>query len=310
MNRRQFALTMATAALGMGAGQTSAAAQARPQVAITIDDFGLQNLSEAMALKRSRAMLIALRTASNLKAAGFICGSRVDNEIGKKVLDEWNQAGHILGNHTYSHWYYPNKTVEEFSEDIIRAEALLQSYSQYRKLFRFPYLKEGNTLERRDRLRGFLKQRGYRIGHVTIDASDWFVDQRLRARIEKEPRADLGPYRNYYLEHIWDRSLYYHELGKKVLNRNVRHTLLIHFNMLNELFLGDLLRMFKSKGWDLIDANVAFQDPIFAQEPKIIPAGESIIWALAKESGKFEKLLRYPAEDGEYEKPKMDSLGL
>ena len=310
MNRRQFALGLATAALGMGAGSLSLSSQARPQVAITIDDFGLQNLSEAMALKRSRAMLNALRAQANLKAAGFICGSRVDNEIGKKVLDEWNQAGHLLGNHTYSHWYYPNKSVEEFSEDMIRAETLLQRYSQYRKLFRFPYLKEGDTIERRDRLRSFLKQRGYLIGHVTIDASDWYVDQRLRARLDKEPKADLTPYRNYYLDHIWDRSVYYHDLGKKVVNRDVKHTLLIHFNLLNELFLGDLLQMFKRKGWDLIDADVAFQDPVFALEPKIIPAGESIIWALAKESGRFEQRLRYPAEDSEYEKPKMDRLRL
>jgi len=34
------------------------------------------------------------------------------------------------------------------------------------------------------------------------------------------------------------------------------------------------------------------------------------VWALAKESGKFEEILRYPGEDGDYEKAKMDQLGL
>jgi len=34
------------------------------------------------------------------------------------------------------------------------------------------------------------------------------------------------------------------------------------------------------------------------------------VWSLAKDSGKFEKNLRYPAEDSRYEKPKMDQLGL
>ena len=42
----------------------------------------------------------------------------------------------------------------------------------------------------------------------------------------------------------------------------------------------------------------------------ILPAGESLIWALAKESNKFDRSLRYPGEDGDYEKPKMDALGL
>jgi len=31
---------------------------------------------------------------------------------------------------------------------------------------------------------------------------------------------------------------------------------------------------------------------------------------MAKQTGLFDSLLRYPAEDGEYEKEKMDALGL
>ncbi len=59
--------------------------------------------------------------------------------------------------------------------------------------------------------------------------------------------------------------------------------------------------MFQSKGWRWIDAEEAFTDSVFSAKPKIVPAGDSIIWALAKESGKIPRGLRYPAEDGEYE---------
>ena len=89
---------------------------------------------------------------------------------------------------------------------------------------------------------------------------------------------------------MWERALYYDDLARKVLGRSVKHTILMHFNLLNALFLGDLLKMFKSKGWKLIDAEQAFKDPVFSAAPKIVPAGESIIWALAKETGKFDKL--------------------
>jgi hypothetical protein len=41
-----------------------------------------------------------------------------------------------------------------------------------------------------------------------------------------------------------------------------------------------------------------------------IPAGESLIWSIAHASGKYEDRLRYPGEDGEYEKPLLDRLGL
>ena len=76
------------------------------------------------------------------------------------------------------------------------------------------------------------------------------------------------------------------------------------------MFLGDLIEMFKIKGWKLINAEDAFKDPAYSMSPKILPAGESLLWALAKESGKFESELRYPGEDGDYLKDEMDRLGL
>ena len=60
----------------------------------------------------------------------------------------------------------------------------------------------------------------------------------------------------------------------------------------------------------MIDAEEAYKDQIFLESPENIPAGESLIWALAKESGKYDSLLRYPAEDSRYEKQQMDTLGL
>ena len=103
-------------------------------------------------------------------------------------------------------------------------------------------------------MRRFLKQHGYRMGYVTIDASDWYVDERLRARLAQNPEADLTGYKNFYLDHLWERAVYYDDLSRKVLGRSVKHTLLIHHNVLNELFLKDVLEMFQSKGWKLINA--------------------------------------------------------
>ena len=68
--------------------------------------------------------------------------------------------------------------------------------------------------------------------------------------------------------------------------------------------------MYKDKGWKVVSPEVVFKDPLFSEEPKINPAGESIVWAKAKETKKFEERLRYPGEDGDYEKLEMDKLGL
>ena len=97
-------------------------------------------------------------------------------------------------------------------------------------------------------------------------------------------------------------------MSKKYIERDIKHTLLIHHNPLNALFLDDLLEMFINKGWKLIDATDAFTDPIFKTETSIVPSGESIIWSVAKERG--DSSLRYPAEDSVYEEKRMDLLGL
>lgn len=283
------------------------------EVSITIDDMDLNgNDTPKLSLdERNTAILAALRKHRELKAAVFVCGMRVDNVQGKKHLLEWDEAGHLIANHSYSHWFYPKTEFEKFSQDIIKGEAVISGLKNFQKFFRFPYLKEGNTTEKRDKIRAFLNERYYRMGYVTIDTSEWAIDARLRKRLNENPNADLTAYRDFYLEHIWERAQFYDQLARKVTGgKPVRHTLLIHHNLVAALFLDDLLRMFEKKGWKLIDAERAFKDSVFKKFPNVVPAGESIIWSLAKESGKFENELRYPAEDERYEKEKMDKLGL
>ena len=45
---------------------------------------------------------------------------------------------------------------------------------------------------------------------------------------------------------------------------------------------------------------------MFTRQPDTPPEGQSLIWALAKETGKFEDRLRYPGEDHANEKPVLD----
>ncbi len=317
MNRREFTASIGMGAMALGFGRTMTLSapppdKIQPEIAITMDDFAWNQSVKLSPEERNRAILGALRSHGNLKAALFVAGKNADNEQGQSLLREWDRAGHMIGNHSYSHKYLNSAktTAEVFTADILKGEDVIKSLPRFQKSFRFPYLKEGETSEKRDAVRTFLKQHGYRNGHVTVDASDWAVEDRLTARLTKDPAADLKPYREFYLGHMWERANYYDDLSRKVLGRSVKHTILMHYNLLNALFLGDLLEMFRARGWKLIDAAEAFKDPVFAAEPKIVPAGESIIWALAKETGKFDKLLRYPAEDSEYEKAKMDQMGL
>ncbi len=276
-------------------------AQKRPRLAITMDDVrwpGVPGDRLLAHLGKTRAFLFAI-------------GEAVDNPEGARILETWSAAGHRIGNHTWSHKpLFSSADPAAFEAEILRTEALLTRHSGFRKVFRFPALKEGQTREVRDRLRHFLKTHGYRNGAVTLDASDWFYDQQLRARLKADPAFDVTRFRQPYLDHIFDRARYYDQLSRDVFGRSVAHTLLVHYNLLNSLFLGDILAMFRARGWDIIDADDAFADPVFERQPDTAPAGESLLWALAKETGKFERRLRYPGEDDTYEKPVLEKLGL
>ncbi len=310
MNRREFTRTLGLAAAAFSLPRIGRASTTPPQFAVTMDDFAWHNAVHLTAEERNRAILDVLNS-QRAKAALFVVGENAEEQRGKTMLKKWDDAGNMIGNHTYSHRSLSSQiTIAEYEQDILRAEAVLKDFKQFRRMFRYPLLKEGDTVAKRDQVHAFLKLHHYRIGHVTIDNSDWIVDQRLKVRLQKDPNADTKPYRDFYLDHMWDRAQYYDALGKRVLGRPVKHTILTHFNLLNGLFLGELIEMFKSKGWQLIDAEDAFTDPVFQAEPKILPAGESIIWSLAKAAGKIPMSLRYPAEDGDYETARMDKLGL
>jgi peptidoglycan/xylan/chitin deacetylase (PgdA/CDA1 family) len=305
---RRALLTGATALIALSKPAT-AAIDAAPQLAVTIDDFDLSNTRFAAGLSRHANIMIALNRF-NIKGAGFPTGKNVDNRTGKAALEVWSKHGHMIGNHTYTHAYYTGDDPTATMRDIQRAEKVCRKYRSYAKWFRFPYLAEGKTPEARDAMRALLKRNGYRNGHVTIDTSDWYIDHRMLKRLTDDHSADLDPYRRYYVDHLLDRATYYDGLARQLLGRSPPHTILLHHNLACSLFLGEALKAFRDKGWRLVDATTAFADPLYASEPNIAPAGQSLIWALAKESGKFETELRYPGETDPYEKPAMDALGL
>jgi len=269
------------------------------------------SLDSVMKWPDANARLLKAIAGRNVRAALFVCGMRVDEPDGAKLLSAWDQAGHLICNHSYSHFNYCGKTgYADFAVDFLKNEKIIAPYHNRTALFRYPFLKEGDTAEKRDRFRTLLKERGYRVGHVTIDASDWFVSERFTDRLAKEPKAPVAPYRDYLIAHLLDRSAFYRQLALDVLGRDIRHTVLVHYNALNALVLPDVMSAFEGAGWQWIDASLAYQDPVFQKQPQTLPAGESLVWALASETGKFKDRLRYPGEDSEYERPKMDALKL
>lgn len=276
--------------------------QAKPKLCITMDDPQVTE-TPLMSWSERNDKILEILKKHNLQAALFVCGMRIDNANGKELLRKWDDAGHLICNHSYSHSYFHSKKISlaDYENDFLRCDSIISGYKNFTKLFRYPYLKEGNTAEKRDGFREFLKSNGYSNGAVTIDASDWYFDSRLIKALKENPAADITPYKEYYLQHMLNRANYYNDLAFKVSGSEITHTILIHHSLLNALFLDDLINMFIQNGWEIVNASDAFKDSVFTIQPDVLPAGESLIWSIAKATGKYDNELRYPGEDGDYE---------
>jgi len=283
----------------------------KPHIAFSFDDG---NPYDILSYKGAdwNAMIVNQLKKYKIQSVWYVCAKGVDNPEGKLLLQNWNDAGNYIANHTYNHPSYNDSlmTLQKMVKEIQSCNILISNYKNYRKFFRFPYLSSGRTEAKRDSMRAYLKQNGYRQGWVTIDASDWYISSRLINRLKQNPKADITGFKEYYLNHIIDRATYYNNLSKGLTHRQIKHTLLLHFNLTSALFLTDLIERFKKEGWEIDNYSDAIQDPIYSELPIAMPAEQSLIWLMAKQSGKFEKELRFPGEDGIYEKAKMDKLGL
>jgi len=278
------------------------------RIAFSFDDgFDIGKEPEA---KELNSALVRSLSQQGVKAVFYASGRRVDSADGLELAKEWAKHGHVLASHSYDHRNFNSSavTLEAFIRDAEKNEALLSGLPGWEKRYRFPYLKEGNTPEKRDGMRTWLTQRHYQSGAVTIDTSDWYYDKRMREWMEKNPCRPPTAFREPYIDHLLERASAYSALAKEVLGRDVDHVILLHTNRINALYISDVITRFRAAGWQTIDPETAYQDPVYLRAPDVLPAGESLIWSLAKQAGK--EGLRYPAEDGAYEAAKLDGHGL
>jgi peptidoglycan-N-acetylglucosamine deacetylase len=277
-------------------------------IGLTFDD-GLDPAREPRAAAWNTRILNTLRE-QQLHTIVFPSLSRIGGDAGLALIAEWSASEHGVGNHTAEHRNFnsPRVSLESFIADVQRADQALNQLPTWLPLLRFPYLKEGDTPEKRDGMREWMRDNGYRAAPVSIDTSDWYYNERYLALLKAGRSEPLKKLKRAYVRHLLDRANYYDALARQVIGRSPSHVMLLHTNALNAAALRDVIEGFRAKGWHFVAARSAFEDPIYAMQPDTLPAGESIVWALAKEHGVED--LRYPAEDAAYERPLLRRQGL
>lgn len=232
------------------------------------------------------------------------------DEAGLALVAEWGKAGHRIGNHSAQHTNLNKAEVSlaDYLDSMAKADERLKTMPVWVARYRFPYLKEGDTALKRDGVRAWLRSHGYQSGAVTIDASDWYYNQLFRRYTANGDDASLAKLKQAYVAHIVARADYYDALAHQTLGYSPKHVLLLHVNHINAAYLDAVVAALRQKSWRFIDSDTAYQDPVYAQELDVLPAGESLIWSMAQSQGVAG--LRYPAEDAPYEHDHLIAYGL
>ena len=111
----------------------------------------------------------------------------------------------------------------QYQQEILECDRIIRTLPGYPTWFRYPFLREGNTPEKRDGMRAFLKQHGYRNAYVSLDTSDWRLNDELVRVLRADAGADVAPIRAAYLSHLKQRALAYRALSQQLQGRDIKH---------------------------------------------------------------------------------------
>ncbi|MBL0311814.1 MAG: polysaccharide deacetylase family protein [Holophagaceae bacterium] len=281
----------------------SAAASAQ-SVAFTFDDGPRLEETPLMGPEARNAALLAILNKHQVKAALFVTlKNGADRPEGLALAKAWGAAGHAIGNHTVTHLDLNSKatTLKQYQDEVLACDTVIRALPGYAPWFRFTFLREGDTPEKREGMRAFLKTKGIRNAHVSLDTSDWRLDAALRSVLEMRPEADLKPFRAIYLAHLRQRAEAYRDLSRRLFGRDIPQVMLLHHNLINALFLEDAIQQFKQMGWAITDPATAYQDFVYSLDPQRPAPGQSLLISAARSLGYRPENWERMLDDGDEE---------
>ena len=116
------------------------------------------------------------------------------------------------------------------------------------KYFRYPYLAEGKG-EKKQKVLDYLAEHHYTVAPVTIDSKDYEFNAQFYRVPYRQRVQRLEQFKKRYLAYIWQQTL---RAEKRAKGQPVKQILLIHANLLNSLFLGDVIELYKKNGYKFI----------------------------------------------------------
>ena len=278
--------------------QLSAAApsSARRPILITVDDLpiaaGRLHQDPGEREKITREMLRVL-AKHRVTAVALTTGKNHPAPADEKLLALWLQAGHELGNHSFSHLDYTNTEITPYIADIEKERKWLTDFLQARgktlRYFRFPFLNEGDTPEKLQAMRDYLKKTNQTNLPVTLDDQDWsFEEDWVNARrandraAMKLVAADYQAALRLHVEHFEAR-------GEKLFGRPTPEIILLHAEEVSAAQWDEFFTWLEATNHRFAAADEVMADPAFSTPHEYVgPNGVSLWERLRVEKRKTE----------------------
>lgn len=233
------------------------------RMAVTVDDLPWQDHGPRDVARAGDAprRLVEALTSRGVPAVGFVNSDRVDDPA---LVRAWTDAGLELGNHGASHQSLSRLGLDAWLGDARRCDTWLRAFGPAPRWFRYPYLHQGDTVEKRDGAYAGLAAMGYRVAHVSIDTMEWrLAAVYTRALADGDP-AGAAAIGAEFTRHLVDASAHYAELARRKVGRDVDHVLLLHAHALGADHLGAALDALAAAGWGWVTLETALADPVYA----------------------------------------------
>ncbi len=243
-----------------------------PVIALTFDDLpAAGSLPPGMNRTQIATKLAAELNANHLDGTyGLVNAVKLENDPdAQQALHIWVDAGMNIGSHTWSHPSLNVSTVESFQDEIAKNEPALKEYAQGRDWhwFRYPFLWEGDTLEKRHAIRAYLSEHGYRIAQVTLDFEDYAWNDAYGRCLAKRDDAAIDWLRQSYL----DTAKEYIALGRAeeriAFGREIPNVILLHGTAFTTLMLPDLIDLLHKEGFTFASLPEVESDPAYTMDP-------------------------------------------
>lgn len=247
---------------------------AAQKLAITFDDLPLNGLLPpgVTRAETTKHVLEILKKRHVPPVYGFINAKKLEaNADGAEALKLW-AAAEPVGNHTYSHMDLEQNTAEAFEREIEENEPVLELLKEEANdwhWFRYPYLHEGDTVEKRRAVRAFLKAHGYRIAQVTLDWEDYLWNTAYARCVAKNDAKSMEWLRSSYLSTASEFLDLGREQAKLVYGREISYVLLMHLGAYSSTILPDALELLKKKGFKLVTLEEAQSDAAYESDPDV-----------------------------------------